>query len=92
MLNWASANRDPAEFPEPDEFRLDRSPNPHVAFGYGIHTCVGAQLARIELEVTAAELLARVPDIQLAGEVPDYCFTGGNLVVIPSLPVRFAPR
>ena len=47
MLNWASANRDPETFENPDEFRLDRSPNPHVAFGFGIHTCTGAQLAQM---------------------------------------------
>lgn len=92
MLNWASANRDPEVFENPDEFRLDRSPNPHVAFGFGVHTCVGAQLARIELGVVTRELLARVPDIELAEEPPEYEFSGGNLASISSLRAKFAPR
>jgi cytochrome P450 len=92
MLNWASANRDPEAFENPDEFRLDRSPNPHVAFGFGVHTCVGAQLARIELQVVTRELLRHVPDIELAEEPPEYEFSGGNLASIPALRARFAPR
>lgn len=92
MLNWASANRDPEAFENPDEFRLDRSPNPHVAFGFGVHTCVGAQLARIELQVVTRELLGRVPDIELAAEPPEYVFAGGNLAVLPELRARFEPR
>jgi len=89
MLNWASANRDPEVFEEPDEFRLDRSPNPHVAFGFGVHTCVGAQLARIELQVATQELLSRVPDIELAAEPPSYEFSGGNLAILPELRAKF---
>jgi cytochrome P450 len=92
MLNWSSANRDEDQFPNPAEFHLDRSPNSHMAFGHGIHTCVGAQLARIELESVTAELLARIPDVELVGAAPDYHFSGGNLAVLPALPVRFAAR
>jgi cytochrome P450 len=92
MLNWSSANRDEEQFAEPEEFRLDRSPNPHVAFGFGIHACVGAQLARMELQSVAAELLRRIPDIELAGKLPDYYFAGGNLAVLPRLPVKFAAQ
>ncbi|MBS1676300.1 MAG: cytochrome P450 [Actinobacteria bacterium] len=92
MLNWASANRDPEQFESPDEFRLDRSPNPHLAFGVGVHTCIGAQLARIELQVVTRELLGRVPDIELAAEPPDYVFSGGNLAVLPELRAQFEPR
>jgi cytochrome P450 len=92
MLNWASANRDPETFEHPDQFRLDRSPNPHVAFGFGIHTCVGAQLARIELEVVARQLLDRLPDMELDGDPSGYRFSGGNLASLSELRVRFAPR
>jgi cytochrome P450 len=92
MLNWASANRDAEVFENPEEFRLDRSPNPHVAFGFGVHTCVGAQLARIELQVVTRELLGRVPDIELAAEPPEYVFAGGNLAVLPELRAKFEPR
>ena len=50
MLLLASANRDPEQFVEPDTCRLDRRPNRHLAFGYGIHRCIGADLARLEFE------------------------------------------
>jgi cytochrome P450 len=92
MLNWASAKRNPETFEKPDEFRHDRSPNPHVAFGFWIHTCTGAQLARIELEVVAKELLTRVPDMELDGDPPDYHFCGGNLAELPELQARFEPQ
>jgi cytochrome P450 len=92
MLNWAAANRDAETFQNPDEFRLDRSPNPHVAFGFGIHTCTGAQLARIELEVVAKELFGRAPDMELDGDPPEYHFSGGNLAILPELWARFEPK
>ncbi len=61
-----AANRDDSVFPDPDEVRLARPRNPHVAFGHGIHHCLGAQLGRIELEVALGSLLARFPDLRLA--------------------------
>src|SRR4029077_1323014 len=64
----------PSDIREPDEFRLDRLPSPDVAFGFGIHTCTGAQLARIELDVVAKKLLERVPDMELDGDPPGYQF------------------
>jgi len=69
MLNWASANRDQSAFENADRCILDRSPNRHVAFGHGIHTCIGAPLARQEIRVALQELLARTKDIELDGEV-----------------------
>jgi len=68
MLLWASANRDPERFPEPDRCVLDRSPNEHVTFGRGIHRCIGMDLARLELRVAIEELLARTEWVELAGE------------------------
>jgi cytochrome P450 len=63
-----SANRDPAVFDEPDEFRVDREPNNHVAFGVGVHFCLGAPLARMELVESVGALFAAYPSLALAGE------------------------
>jgi cytochrome P450 len=63
-----SANRDPAVFDEPGEFRVDRTPNNHVAFGVGVHFCLGAPLARMELNESLAALFATYPSLALAGE------------------------
>jgi cytochrome P450 len=64
-----SANRDERVFDAPDELRLHRTPNEHVAFGSGIHFCLGAPLARLEANVALRTLLARAPGIRLAGPV-----------------------
>jgi cytochrome P450 len=58
--------RDPAKFADPGRVDLGRSPNPHVAFGRGIHACIGAQLARLEMRVALAKILERLPDLRLA--------------------------
>jgi unspecific monooxygenase len=63
-----SANRDPAVFEAPHEFRIDRSPNNHVAFGVGVHFCLGAPLARMELTESVAHLFRTYPGLELAGE------------------------
>ena len=63
-----SANRDPAVFEEPGEFRVDRSPNNHVAFGVGVHFCLGAPLARMELNESLAHLFSAYPHLALSGE------------------------
>jgi hypothetical protein len=64
-LIFGAANRDPAVFPAPDALRLDRAPNPHISFGAGIHFCLGAPLARLELAVAFTRLLARAARIDL---------------------------
>jgi pimeloyl-[acyl-carrier protein] synthase len=62
-----AANRDPAQFSEPDQLDLARSPNPHVAFGRGIHFCLGAPLARAEGQIAIGALVQRFPNLELAG-------------------------
>jgi cytochrome P450 len=66
LLVLASANRDPARFAEPDRLDLGRRDNPHLAFGYGVHYCLGAPLARIEAQIAVASLLGRMPGMRLA--------------------------
>jgi cytochrome P450 len=63
-----SANRDPEVFLEPEEFRLGRSPNPHLAFGHGPHKCAGAAVARSELRIALEELLAQTSSFERVGE------------------------
>lgn len=65
LLHFGAANRDPAAFPEPDELQLDRGKNPHLSFGLGDHRCIGSNLARMQIEIASAELLARIEDIKL---------------------------
>jgi cytochrome P450 len=65
MANLFAANRDPSAFAHPDDVVLDRSPNRHASFGFGIHRCVGANLARVELEVMLSRVLARIPDYEI---------------------------
>ena len=68
-LFYPSANRDEDVFDAPDEFRIDREVNRHVAFGLGIHRCLGSNLARLELKVAIEEFVARFPNFELAGDV-----------------------
>jgi cytochrome P450 len=63
-----SANRDPRVFERPEEFLVDRAPNPHLSFGVGVHFCLGAPLARMELTESVAALWQRFPNLRLAGE------------------------
>ena len=88
-MAWAAANRDPQVFPEPASFRMDRWPNKHLTFGFGIHTCPGAGLARMEMRVVLEELLRRMPDLKLAIQDVTYAFGGGEYNCITSLPVTF---
>jgi cytochrome P450 len=62
------ANRDPAQFPDPDRLDIMREPNKHIAFAFGIHTCAGMNLARLEARVALAKFLARFPDYALSGK------------------------
>jgi len=67
-LVLASANRDPLKFTDPDVLDLGRSPNPHIAFGKGIHACIGAQLARMETRIAVGRIVERLPGLALVEE------------------------
>ncbi|MBW2314768.1 MAG: cytochrome P450 [Deltaproteobacteria bacterium] len=86
-LFYPSANRDEEVFPDGDAFRVDRQPNPHLAFGIGEHFCLGANLARMELRVAFRHLVARLEHVELAGEVERLrsSFVGG----IKRVPIRY---
>jgi cytochrome P450 len=91
VVFWeASANRDELVFAEPFRFDVRRAPNPHLGFGHGVHHCLGASLARLEIRVVMTELLARVDAIELAGPVE---WTRSNKHTgIRQLPVRMTAR
>lgn len=91
LLLYPAANRDEDVFERPEEFDIGRSPNDHVAFGFGAHFCLGNQLARLELRVMFERLLERMPDIALAtdDELP---LRRANFVSgIERMPVVFTP-
>ncbi len=67
LLSFGAANRDPTAFEEPDQYRADRNPRTHVAFGYGPHMCLGAPLARMEAQAVLRQLVTRVGQIRPAG-------------------------
>ncbi|MFN8628594.1 MAG: cytochrome P450 [Candidatus Binatia bacterium] len=92
VIFYSSANRDEDVFADADRFRIERSPNEHLAFGIGNHFCLGANLARLEMRVMFEELLRRVPDIRLApGATPVYTHSA-VLRSVESLPVVFTPE
>lgn len=68
-LIYPSANRDAEFFDEPDRFRIDRSPNPHIGFGIGEHFCLGANLARLEIRVALERLIPRLVHVEMRGEM-----------------------
>ncbi|HWG12884.1 MAG TPA: cytochrome P450 [Streptosporangiaceae bacterium] len=86
-----SADRDPAQFPDPDRLDLGRDTSGHVAFGHGVHHCLGAPLARMEAEVALGALLARFPDVALAVPPEELRWRPVSLMNgLESLPVRLA--
>ena len=91
VLAWtASANRDAAQFPEPDHFTMERETNRHFAFGHGIHFCVGAPLARLEARIALPMILEQLRDLKRAPGVPITIRTG-IVFVVGNLPVTFQP-
>jgi len=88
MLCYPSGNRDETVFDDPLEFRVDRTPNRHLAFGYGAHVCLGQHLAKMEMRILWEELLPRLKSVELAGEAK---LSEANFVNGPKkLPIRYA--
>ncbi|MDX1702941.1 MAG: cytochrome P450 [Altererythrobacter ishigakiensis] len=87
MINYVSANHDPAQFENPRDFDASRSPNRHAAFGAGAHQCLGLHLARMEMKILFETILDRIESIELAGEPKraTSTFVGG----LKTLPLRF---
>lgn len=89
-VSYLAANRDPEVFADPETLDFDRSPNPHVAFGYGPHYCVGAMLARLESELLVDAMVDRFPGLRFAVPVEELRFRRGALIRGPeSLPVTW---
>jgi cytochrome P450 len=91
-LSLAAANRDPARFDGAEELRVDRDPAGHVAFGHGLHHCLGAQLARIEGQEALGLLLARRPELALAVDPQELLYRHSTLIRgLRTLPVELGP-
>jgi cytochrome P450 len=90
VIPWyGAANRDPAHFDDPERFDIRRSPNDHIAFGFSGHFCLGVHIGRLQGRTMIAELLRRVPDLELDGPVT---WLESSLVSGPSnMPVRYTP-
>jgi cytochrome P450 len=91
-LSLAAANRDPDRFPDSEELRIDREAGGHVAFGHGLHHCLGAQLARIEGQEAIGLLLARRPELALAVDPEELLYRRSPLIRgLRELPVELGP-
>jgi hypothetical protein len=90
LLSYVSANRDEEVFADPFRFDVGRDPNKHLAFGYGVHFCLGAALARMETQAIFGALLPRLEHIELSGPVEGVAstFVSG----LKRLPIRYRLR
>ncbi|HVM63783.1 MAG TPA: cytochrome P450 [Acidimicrobiales bacterium] len=89
LLLWSAANLDEREFPDPERFDIDRRPTRHLAFGHGVHYCLGASLAKLEARVAWEELLRRVPDYAIT--VEPHHFVSSTFYGWEALHVQLAP-
>ncbi|MGH8984146.1 MAG: cytochrome P450 [Acidimicrobiia bacterium] len=87
MIAYGSANHDPSVFTDPGDLQLDRAPNRHVAFGSGIHRCVGRHLGRLELRVALADLVARIARCEIA-DPAGVAWSFGENRGVRALPLR----
>jgi cytochrome P450 len=84
-----SANRDPRHFDEPNRFHIERAPNAHLAFGHGIHFCLGAPLSRLEARIALADILTRMSNLELASDEPWEPRKAFHVHGPTHLPIRF---
>jgi cholest-4-en-3-one 26-monooxygenase len=90
VMYYGSANRDERAFADAGRFDVTRDPNPHLGFGIGVHFCLGASLARLQMRVMFEELFRRLPDLELSGPVAR--LRSNFINGIKSMPVRFTPE
>ena len=90
LLVWAAANRDDDQFDDAESFVADRSPNRHLAFGAGVHRCLGAHLARLQFRIVVGSVLQRLPDYAVSDPGAVGRLTG-HMEGIHRLPIRFTP-
>jgi cytochrome P450 len=88
VLYYPGANLDPREFEGPENFDLTRENKVHLAFGAGVHRCLGAHLARVELQVLYQQVLGRLPPFRLDPD-KSATFHAGNIIAMDSLPIRW---
>ncbi len=92
LLLYPAGNRDDRTFENPETFDIERWPNRHVAFGgYGVHHCLGASLARLELNILFEQVLKRMPDVQFASEAPLKRRPNNFITGIEEMPIVFSP-
>jgi cytochrome P450 len=90
VFAWlASANRDERQFPDPERFDITRTPNKHIAFGHGIHFCIGAPLSRMEASIALPMMIEQLPELQVVADQPLELFEGRTLFGFKHLPVTF---
>ena len=90
IFTWlASANRDPEQFTKPERFDITRTPNRHVAFGHGIHFCIGAPLSRMEAAVALPMIFKQLPNLRLERDERPELFEGRFLFGFKRLPITF---
>jgi cholest-4-en-3-one 26-monooxygenase len=92
LMLYQSANRDEDVFDAPDEFRIERSPNPHVGFGIGTHFCLGANLARAEIDVVFGALFRRLPDLRVPDGVTPPRGANTLVIALQHLPAVLTPE
>jgi cytochrome P450 len=88
-MSWLSANFDEKVFPNPDQIILDRSPNPHLAFGVGPHRCIGMHLARALFVAMMGEILERIPDYRVDRDATRFYRNNPELAGVATMPITF---